>query len=194
MGLNLRCRGPSGQVTLAGASLVNFDVEYSQMSCKAPSYAGLSPSLPVKEFLDLLHEKTGVPPASQELLLGFPPKPRALPSDLSAQSLSDLGLVSGDTFTLRAATAAADAVMMTQTEAPKDASSAPATLAAAPLNHISGSSAVAPRSTIHDLVREAMRGGAIRAQLGDALISLADETRPLDRMRMLSWLGPLKLP
>lgn len=52
MSLTLRCRGPSGQATISGAS--------TDMS--------------VSEFQNIVAEKTGVAPHRQEILAGFPPK------------------------------------------------------------------------------------------------------------------------
>jgi len=79
----------------------------------------------VGNFLDLLQQKTGVPPAAAEILAGFPPKPLQLPADQSS-SLSVLGLQTGDTFTLRAAAAAPPAA--TPAAATPGPAAAPTTL------------------------------------------------------------------
>ncbi|KAK9802938.1 hypothetical protein WJX72_000560 [[Myrmecia] bisecta] len=79
--MNLRCRGPSGQYTLAG----------------------LEGSLSVRAFQQMLAEKTGVPAAAQEILAGFPPKPLQLPADSAGATLADLPLQNGDTVVVRQA-------------------------------------------------------------------------------------------
>jgi len=52
MSISVRCRGPSGQVTLQG----------------------LDPALTFSQLSKILCEKTGVPENRQEILVGFPPK------------------------------------------------------------------------------------------------------------------------
>lgn len=52
-------------------------------------------------FQELLAAKTGVAPALQELLAGFPPQVINLPPDRAAATVASLGLHSGDNLTVR---------------------------------------------------------------------------------------------
>ncbi|GAX79038.1 hypothetical protein CEUSTIGMA_g6478.t1 [Chlamydomonas eustigma] len=81
MTVNLRCRSPNGQLT----------------------FQGLSAEMTVREFLELLGARSGLPCESLEILHGFPPKPVQLPSNLDTSKLSELGLANGDMFTLKSA-------------------------------------------------------------------------------------------
>ncbi|PSC76056.1 Ubiquitin thioesterase OTU1 isoform A [Micractinium conductrix] len=78
MALNLRVRGPEGQVTLK-----------------------VEPSATAAEFRQLLADKTGVPADRQEVRGGFPPKPLQWPADGGA-TVASLGVQSGDSLTVTA--------------------------------------------------------------------------------------------
>eukprot|EP00955_Chlamydomonas_euryale_P080198 363392-Chlamydomonas_euryale.AAC.4 len=58
--------------------------------------------MPLADFLALVSVHTGVRPDSIAILSGFPPRPvPGLPGGAAGRQLSDLGLASGDTFTVR---------------------------------------------------------------------------------------------
>lgn len=73
----LRVRGPEGQGTLK-----------------------IDEDCTIDTFRQLLAEKTGVPPAQQELRGGFPPKRLDFPLDGGAAAVTALGLRAGDSLTV----------------------------------------------------------------------------------------------
>ena len=65
------------------------------------AHAGVEPSWSVAQLLAALAEKTGVAPAQQEIMAGFPPKTIALPFDPDAATVASLDLPAGEPLTVR---------------------------------------------------------------------------------------------
>ena len=101
MVMNLRCRGPDGQVTLSGTVCITYaHTMYKRLpfatntasGCPLISSrtAGLDPAMTAAAFQQELAHRLGVPPLNQELLAGFPPK---LLQVTEAAPLLDQGLL-----------------------------------------------------------------------------------------------------
>jgi ubiquitin thioesterase OTU1 len=117
----------------------------------------VTPGTTLEALQAMLAESTGVAPAAQELLAGFPPRPLALPADRSAATVASLGLAPGDALVVRRAAGASPAAPPATAPSSRGASPAPAAAAAAPAH------APAGMSEDEQLVR------AIAASLGEDL-------------------------
>lgn len=62
---------------------------------------GLSATMTVAAFQQLLADKTGVPPSMQQVLFGYPQKVLPLPDDKQSATLASLGVPSGETLVVR---------------------------------------------------------------------------------------------
>ena len=70
-----KCATPCGTFQGAGVEALPGDaVKRSPVAA-----AGVDPATTVQQFQELLLEKTGVSPAAQEVLAGFPPRPLQVP-------------------------------------------------------------------------------------------------------------------
>lgn len=130
----IRVRGPEGQATL------NFDDECT-----------------IDAFRQLLAEKTGVPPAQQEVRGGFPPRLLDFPPDGGAAAVAALGLTSGDSLTV------------TQLPLPAGASAAAAPSKGAPSN---GHAAAPASATVAGLSEDEQLARAIALSLGETVPEL----------------------
>ena len=79
----------------------------------------------VAAFQALLEAKVNMPAALQDVLCGFPPKPVQWPADRATALVSSLGIVAGDTLTVRRANGAETGAAMRS--ALSDSVDAPAT-------------------------------------------------------------------
>lgn len=142
MSITLRCRGPNGQATLSG----------------------VAHDMPTAAFLEMLAEKTGVPAGALEILSGFPPK--LLQLTATGGTVADLGLVNGDTLTVRQGALAAPPASATEA-APPAAIREPQgpSVPAQPTTQVNASAGAASRSSFDAMDEDEMLARAIAASL-----------------------------